>query len=46
METARSLAAHGAEVVGAARGLQLSRCERKPLPMAEASNWLNSTLPT
>jgi hypothetical protein len=52
VETARSLAAHGAQVVGTARdlnqakALEPSRCERTPRPMAEASNWLNSIWPT
>ena len=51
VETARSLAAHGAQVVGTARDLtrprlEPSRYETTPRPMAEAWNWLNSILPT
>ena len=51
VETARSLVAHGAQVVGAARDLnkataQPSKCEQTLRPTAEASKWSNSILPT
>ena len=49
VETARSLAAHGAHVVGAARDLTkaeaaTAQCERTLQPMAGASSWLHLIL--
>jgi short chain dehydrogenase len=50
VETARSLAAHGAHVVGAARDLKKAeaaprRCERTLKPMVEVSSSLRLILP-
>ncbi len=57
VETARSLAAHGAQVVGTARDLKKAKAATDRVrndaaanggsfELGEASNWLNSTLPT
>ena len=50
VETARSLAAHGAEVVGAARDLEKAKAataqvRRTLRPTVEASSWLPSISP-
>jgi len=51
VETARSLVAHGAQVLGAARDLNKAKAateqyERMLRPTEEASDWLNSIWPT